>query len=136
MKGISVYLLDDESRNKLLEEFPPRWKTFAGHHVTVKFGASDKDELPTGGKYHVIGYSALAERQLDGSGIEALIVSIKLPHQSRGHTREDGNTYHITWSYGPGYSAKDAVELTARGFRKLDSPIEIKLTPTFIPFNK
>lgn len=135
MKGISVYLLTEESRNKLLEEFPPRWETFAGHHVTVKFGASDKDELPTVGKYHVIGYSVLTESP-DESGIEALVVSIKSPHQSRGHTtREDGNTYHITWSYGPGYSAKDAVQLTATGYKR-QTPIEINLEPAFIPFNK
>ncbi len=137
MKGISVYLLDDESRNRLLEEFPPRWKTFVGHHVTVKFGASDKDELPSAGKYQVIGYSAIAERRIDGSGIEALVVSIKMPHQSREHIkREDGNTYHITWSHGPGYSPKDAKEMTALGFTKLDAPIDINLEPAFIPFNK
>ena len=135
VKGISVYLLDDASRDKLLKEFPPRWKTFVGHHVTVNFGASDKDELPSTGRFHVVGYSSIAERRPDGSGIEALVVSITSGHQSRGHTkRADGNTYHITWSHGPGYSPKDAKEMTSIGFKKVD-PIEINMEPAFIPFN-
>ena len=129
MKGISVYLLDDASRDKLLKEFPPRWKTFVGHHVTVNFGASDKDELPSTGKYQVIGYSSIAERRPGGSGLEALVVAI-----NGSRRREDGNTYHITWSHGPGYSPKDAKELTSVGFKTID-PIEINMEPAFIPFN-
>ena len=131
MKGILVYLLDEESRNRLIEQFPPRWNSFSGDHVTVKFGASDKDDLPPGGKYQVIGYSLLTERRVGGSGIEALVVSID------GNTkREDGNTYHITWSYGPGYAPKDSIELTATGFMNLSDPVNINMKPTFIPFNK
>ncbi len=130
MKGISVYLLDEESRDRLMKEFPPRWKTFVGHHVTVKFGASDKDTLSPIGEYKVIGYTSIAERRPDGSGIEALIVSI-----NGNYKREDGNTYHITWSHGPGYSPKDAKELSAKGFKEVD-PININMEPTFIPFNK
>ena len=129
MRGISVYLLDDTSRSKLMEEFPPRWNTVIGHHVTVKFGASHRDELPPAGQYQVIGYSSIAERRPGGSGLEALVVSI-----DGKHGREDGNTYHITWSHGPGYSPKDAKELTSKGFAPVD-PIEINMEPAFIPFN-
>jgi len=129
MKGIAVYLLDEESRKRLLKEFPPRWKTFVGHHVTVKFGASDKDKLAPIGEYQVIGYTSIAERRPGGSGLEALIVSI-----NGNYKRDDGNTYHITWSHGPGYSPKDAKELASNGFKKID-PIEITMEPAFIPFN-
>ena len=134
MKGISVYIISPSSREKLLKAFPPQYKTFVGHHVTYKFGASDKDSLAPEGQYHVIGISDIADN--DSDGLEALIVSIKLPHKSRGHTtRADGNTFHITWSHGPSYSAKDSKELTSLGFKKVN-PIEINMEPTFIPFQK
>jgi len=133
MKGIAVYLLDESSRQKLIELYPPRWNLI-GHHVTVEFGASDQDELPIEGQYHVVGYAYEAERRPDGSGIEAFVVSIKLPHESRGHIeRPDGEIYHITWSYGSGYAAKDSKALVKNGFEKID-PIEINMEAAFIPF--
>ena len=130
MKGISVYLLSDESRAKLAEEFPPRFKQFVGHHVTVKFKASDTDELPAGADYRVVGYAYEMERRMDGDGIEALVVSID------GTTeRPDGETYHITWSHTDGRSAKDSKRLVKK-YTKLAAPIKISMEPKFIPFNK
>jgi len=133
MKGISVYLLDKPSRRKLLDLYPPRWN-LVGHHVTVKFGASDQDGLPREGQYHVVGYASEAERRPDGSGIEAFVVSIRLPHESRGKIkRPDGGIYHITWSFGSGYAAKDSNILVKKGFERI-SPIEINMEAAFIPF--
>lgn len=130
MKGISVYLLDEESRNQLLEEFPPRFPTVVGHHVTVKFKASDSDPLPPTGKYEVIGHTQIIERRPNGSGIEALVVAI-----NGNINREDGEVYHITWSHGPGYTPKDSKALVKRGFKTVDH-IAINMEPTFLPFNK
>jgi hypothetical protein len=130
MKGISVYILSEESRARLAEEFPPRFSTFVGHHVTVKFGASDKDPLPPAGVYKVVGHTAIIERKIGGSGIEALVVTV-----DGSKEREDGEVYHITWSHGPGYAPKDSKELVKKGHRVI-TPIEINMEPTFIPFNK
>lgn len=129
MKGISVYLLDEASRAMLAEQFPPRFQKFVGHHVTVKFGASDKDPLPPVGKYEVVGHTQIAERRPGGSGIEALVVAI-----DGNINREDGEVYHITWSHGPGYAPKDSKELVKHGFKTTDH-ININMVPTFIPFN-
>ena len=118
MKGISVYILSEASRERLMAEFPPRFPTVVGHHVTVKFKASDSDPLPPTGKYEVVGRSVLQERRPNGSGIEALVV-----------------VYHITWSHGPGYAPKDSKALVKRGFETVDH-IEIDMEPTFLPFNK
>ncbi len=129
MKGISAYILDERSRSALAEEFPPRFEKFIGHHVTYHFGASDKDELPPAGRYEVVGYAYQMERRPNGSGIEALVVSIN------GSTeRPDGGTYHITWSHGPGYAPKNSNDIIARGWKELDSPIEIQMEPVFLPF--
>lgn len=137
MKGISAYILSPESRSALEAQFPPQFSKFVGHHVTYQFGASDKDPLPPAGQYHVVGYVDITEPNYGeiGDGLEAFVISIKLPHQSRGHTeRPDGGTFHITWSHGPSYSPKDSIELVSKGFQEIN-PIEIELEPVFLPFN-
>ena len=122
-------MLDNESKQKLLEVFPPRWK-LVGHHVTYKFGASDKDPLPPAGKYQVVGYNYIAEKRPNGSGLEALVVAI-----DGNTTREDGSVYHITWSHGPAFRPKDSNDLLKRsGWTTLEEPIDINLEPAFIPF--
>ena len=130
MKGIAVYLLDDTSRDKLAQDlYPPMFPKFVGHHVTFKFGASHDDPLPPAGEYWVVGYAHEKDRTVEGSGIEALVVSID------GTTdRADGSTYHITWSLGPGYSAKDSNAILKHGYMKLTNPIKINMEPAFVPF--
>ena len=129
MKGIAVYLLDDKSRAELAQKYPPVFPKFAGHHVTVKFGASDSEPLPPPGEYYVVGYAYEKERKINGSGIEALVVSVN------GTTeRADGNTYHITWSHGPGYAAKDSNKIIKHGYQELADPIKINMEPAFVPF--
>ena len=128
MKGISVYLLDEDSRSKLKAEFPPRFEKFVGHHVTVKFGASDTDELPAADDYRVVGYAYEMERKMNGSGIEALVVAVD------GSTEGKDRTFHITWSHGPGYSAKDSNKIIANKWSKLAAPIKINMEPAFVPF--
>ena len=130
MKGISVYLLDDASREELAAEFPPMFDTFVGHHVTFQFKSSDSDPLPEPGLYHVVGYAYEKERRMDGGGIEALVVEI-----DGTTTRLDGEIYHITWSHSSGYSAKDSKRLVKGSYEKLPTPIQIHMTPAFIPFN-
>lgn len=129
MKGISAYILDSASRDKLAEQFPPQFEKFIGHHVTFKFGASDKDPLPPAGQYHVIGYATINMEGDENDGIEALVVSIDGVKE-----RKDGNVYHITWSHGPSFKPKDSVQLTSIGFQAIN-PIEIKMEPVFLPFN-
>jgi len=130
-------MLDNDSRNALKEEYPPQFEKFIGHHVTVKFGARDTDPEPEHGEYWVVGYAYEKERRPNGSGIEALIVSIKYPHESRGHTeRDDGEVYHITWSLGAGYTPKDSKRVAKQGWQKRMDPIKINMEPAFMPFNR
>lgn len=130
MKGISVYLLSDGSREHLFGESTPIFPNFVGHHVTYEFQSSDKDPLPPEGDYVVVGYAYEKERRLNGSGIEALVVSI-----NGTVNRPDGEVYHITWSHGSGYSPKDSKRIVNAGWKRLDTPIPINMTPAFIPFN-
>ena len=129
MKGISVYMLSEESRATLAEAYPPQFEKFVGHHVTYNFGASDTDDLPPAGEYYVVGYAYEKERRINGSGIEALVVSI-----DGTVNRPDGKVYHITWSHGSSYAAKDSNRIVQAGWKRIDEPVQIYMEPTFIPF--
>ena len=110
-------VLNDQTRAKLRDTFPPKYKEFIGHHVTLKFGVPKDTPLPK--HQHtteVVGYAD------DGEGIEALVVAVNGKTQ-----RSDGSTYHITWSIdrSKGYKPVDSNKLLSKGYKKLDSAIDI-----------
>ena len=112
------WLLATDDREKLLEQFPPKFeKTFA-HHVTLKSDA-EREPIPSEVQAAIVG------RTDDGEGVEAMVVAID------GTTdRPDGSTYHITWSLGDGRRARESNDvLKERGWDELDHPIPIKLEP-------
>ena len=112
------WLLAENDREKLLQQFPPRFETTVAHHVTLKSEA-ETDPLPPEVKGAVVG------RTDDGSGVEAMIVAID------GTTdRPDGSTYHITWSLAEGRRARESNEvIKERGWDAFDQPIPVKLEP-------
>ena len=77
--------LPQTERQRLLEQFPPKYPDIVADHVTLRVAEEDT-ELPSARRGRVVG---IAE---DGS-LQALVVEID------GTTdRPDGSTYHITWS--------------------------------------
>jgi len=86
----TAYVLTDASRNELLERFPPKYSKVVAHHVTVSFGVPSDAEAPEIADLKVIGEAD------SGDGLQALVVSVNGSYQ-----REDGKTYHITWSLEP-----------------------------------
>jgi hypothetical protein len=112
------WLLAEDDRAKLLEQFPPRFQKTVAHHVTLKTDA-EQDPLPPAVKAQIVG------RTDDEKGVEAMIMTID------GTTdRPDGSTYHITWSLADGRRARESNDvLKERGWEELDHPIPIKLEP-------
>ena len=112
------WLLAEDDREKLLQQFPPKFEKTVAHHVTLKSNA-ERDPLPNDVKAEVVG------RTDDESGVEAMVVAID------GTTgRPDGSTYHITWSLGDGRRARESNDvIRERGWQKLDQPIPVKLQP-------
>ena len=112
------WLLAEDDREKLLQQFPPKFEKTLAHHVTLKSEA-ERDPLPTDVKAEVVG------RADDESGVEAMVVAID------GTTdRPDGSTYHITWSLGDGRRARESNDvIRERGWQRLDQPIPVKLQP-------
>ena len=112
------WLLAEDDREKLLQQFPPKFEKTVAHHVTLKSEA-ERDPLPNDVKAEVVG------RIDDQSGVEAMVVAID------GTTnRPDGSTYHITWSLGDGRRARESNDvIRERGWQRLDQPIPVKLQP-------
>ncbi len=98
----TAYVLDDASRARLAEKFPPRYSKWIGHHVTVQFGVPADTEAPEQADIRVVGHVD------SGDGLEALVVMVNGEKR-----REDGSVYHITWSLDPesGYKPKDSNDL-------------------------
>ena len=112
------WLLATDDREKLLEQFPPKFEKTVAHHVTLKSDA-EQEPLPADVQASIVG------RTDDGEGVEAMVVAID------GTTeRPDGSTYHITWSLGDGRRARESNDiLKEHGWEELDHPIPIALKP-------
>ena len=112
------WLLAEDDREKLLQQFPPKFEKTVAHHVTLKSEA-ERDPLPAEVTAEVVG------RTDDEIGVEAMVVAID------GTTdRPDRSTYHITWSLGDGRRARESNDvIRERGWQKLDQPIPVKLQP-------
>jgi hypothetical protein len=112
------WLLASDDREKLLEQFPPKFEKTIAHHVTLKSEAKS-EPLPPEVQAAIVG------RTDDGDGVEAMVVAID------GTTdRPDGSTYHITWSLGSGRRARESNDvLKERGWDELDHPIPVSLEP-------
>ena len=116
-KRIIGWLVDQEQRVELLQQFPPRYETIVADHVTLETGTDAPLPEPAVGE--VIG------RADDGEGVEALVVSID------GSTdRPGGGTYHITWSLAEGRKARESNDvIDTEGWADLDMPVPVTLHP-------
>lgn len=122
----TAYVLDEKSRDKLANKFPPKYENFIGHHMTEKFGVGDKDDslpLSLSADLRVIGHVD------SGDGLEALVVGV-----NGSHKRPDGSIYHITWSIDPnsGYKPKDSNERLRQKQFTLTLPISITAEPSLL----
>lgn len=112
--GYVAVLLDEVSRHKLLEVFPPQFPDVIAHHVTVVHGVPKPGEAFLGTKHtiKVIGH-------VSDDSLEALVVQLDGKLQ-----RVDGKIYHITWSLdkAKGRKAMQSNDLIkAAGFVPVDA---------------
>lgn len=110
-------VLNDQTRATLVERFPPKYKDFIGHHITLKFGVPKDTDLPLQPRdVKVVGYAS-------DDSLEAFVVSV-----DGKVNRPDGSTYHITWSLdrSKGRKPVDSNKLLTKGYQKLDNPINVK----------
>ena len=104
---VTGWKLPPDERQMLLQRFPPKYENVVADHVTLRVGATPQTPLPRKPQSRVVG------RADDGTT-----------------DRPDGSTYHITWSLGPGRSARESNDvLRDKGWEALPAPIEIELEP-------
>lgn len=113
------YRLQENARNTLIQNFPPKYSRVFGHHITTKFGTNDRKDIPDYTEdVKVIGYAD------SNDGLEALVVSI-----NDDFKKEDGNFFHITWSLDPEkYKPVDSNKVIKAGWNKI-TPISISVVP-------
>lgn len=112
------WILAQGDREALLKRFPPRYPNIVAHHVTLKSNAAS-DPLPPEVKAEIVG------RADDEEGVEAMVVTI-----DGTSDRPDESTYHITWSLADGRGARESNDvLKGRGWKELDHPVPIEVTP-------
>lgn len=118
MNNYTAYVLDQSSRDALVQKFPPKYEKFIGHHVTVQFGIGKDAKVPAPAQLKVVGYVDSED------GLEALVVAV-----NGDTTRPDGKIFHITWSLDPTkYNPVDSnIVLKAKRFTVIRSiPIGTK----------
>ncbi len=99
----TAYVLTEETREALLELYPPKYDKVIAEHITVDFGVPEGTPLPEGSWIKVIGEADSKD------GLQALVVSVDGAYQ-----RPDGKVYHITWSLDADkYKPVDSNELIA-----------------------
>lgn len=123
---VTGWKLDAEDRARLLLRFAPLFPDVVADHITLRTGTTGETPLPFERGGEIVGEID------DGEGVQALIVRIG------GTTRrEDGSTYHITWSLDRA-KGRRAVEsntmIAERGWRTLLEPVPLALTPAHFLF--
>lgn len=112
--------LNRDQRERLLEQFPPRYADVIADHVTLKTN-SEREELPGPAEAAIVG------RADDENSLECLVVTIN------GTTdRPDGSTFHITWSLdkSKGRQARESNDvLKDKGWEKIGMAIPIDVEP-------
>jgi hypothetical protein len=116
---VTGWKLPQSERQPLLERFPPKYENVVADHVTLRVGATPETPLPRKPNARVVG------RADDGKSLECLVVELD------GTTdRPDGSTYHVTWSLGPGRTARESNDvLRDLGWERLPAPIPVELEP-------
>jgi len=121
-KGYTGWALNSEQRKYLLVQFPPAYERVIAHHCTVKFGVNSDHSLPEEREGLIVGVAD------DGEGVQALVLRIG------GAThRDDGSTWHITWSLATGRKPVESNSVIShKGWRQVE-PVAVELRPQFFP---
>lgn len=126
-EGYVAYELTPESKVRLLEHFEPLFDKVLAHHVTHTFGINkEKAEglIPTLEDDQLVVIAVASNDQL-----QALVVEI-----NGSPRRDDGSTFHITWSLDPKSGAKPVHSnalVKNKSTWDYTSPIPISVNPKY-----
>jgi hypothetical protein len=117
---VTGWKLPRNERERLLQQFRPKYENVIADHVTLRVGATPETPLP-----RKPDHPRIVGRADDDESLECMVVEMD------GTTdRPDGSTYHITWSLGPGRKARESNDVLRNvGWSYLDAAVEIELEP-------
>ncbi|MDI1226450.1 MAG: HAD-IIIA family hydrolase [bacterium] len=131
----AAYEIDADSREMLLEAFPPRHADVIAHHITHKYDATEADMPPMPNEVRVTGHH-------DSGAIQVLVVEVDGHRHQAARADETPRWYHITLSIdrAQGVAPKNSNDLLdaivaehgVAGLDNLPEPIEISVTPRFM----
>jgi len=133
-KGYIAFVLDDNTKARILAAFPPKFPDVYAHHVTIIFGNNEPSETMIEaynlifniGNIKVVGY-------VRNDKIEALMVSI-----NDTNLRLDDKIYHLTLSLDKANGAKpvqsNELFITNQVYM-MTNHIQLTGKIEFIPFN-
>ncbi|MCM1322660.1 MAG: hypothetical protein NC218_00565 [Acetobacter sp.] len=106
------YELDTESKNKLMEIFPPKYPMVKYDHITISMGGIDAKLPEPAESVEVVGIAD------DGNGLEALIVRVN----GMAVRPIDQKPWHITASFDPSKNAPAAFDIFAKSGLEKEKP--------------
>ncbi|MCC7035869.1 MAG: HAD-IIIA family hydrolase [Alphaproteobacteria bacterium] len=131
----AAYEVDKDSREMLLEAFPPRHPDVIAHHITHKYGATEADMPPMPAGVRVTGHH-------DNGAIQVLVVEVDGKRHQAAREDETPRYYHITLSIDreQGIAPKNsndllqaiAAEKGLSGMDNLPEPIQISVLPRLL----
>ncbi|MDE1151565.1 MAG: hypothetical protein PW788_03425 [Micavibrio sp.] len=109
MTDYAAYVIEPESREKLLAAFPPKYAEVIAHHITHRYPATPAELPPLPEHVEVVGYH-------DSGSIQVLVVEVD-GRQRQATLDADGASkfYHITLSLDrtAGVSARHSNDVLA-----------------------
>jgi D-glycero-D-manno-heptose 1,7-bisphosphate phosphatase len=131
----AAYEIDSDSREMLLEAFPPRHADVIAHHITHKYDATAADMPPVPAEVRVTGHH-------DNGAIQVLVVQVDGRRHQAARADETPRWYHITLSLdrAQGVEPKNSNDLLAAiakekgaaGLDNLPAPLDILVTPRLL----
>ena len=130
--GYISFVLDDDSRNRLLSTFPAPYPDIISHHITYAFHVPNKNIPDTPKDIRIVGHH-------DNGNIQVL--SVEIDGKNTQMKREDDDTryLHITMSLdrAKGHRPSDANAVLQQivqqygesALKNLETPLTITATP-------
>jgi hypothetical protein len=122
-RGYQLFELTEESRNRLLKAYPPKFTDVVAEHITYRFGVARSVQLPAlPNRIEVIGY-------ICDDSLECVVVAV-----DGSYERPDGRVFHITLSKQSHRKARESNDVIASyGWIESDEELVLEALPRFRP---
>lgn len=104
------FILDEDSRNRLLEACPPEFEKVVCHHITIAMGVT-QGKLSKIQRYFPGEIEVTAIVNVVGEGVQAVVCAINSESQRKFH--HSAGSYHVTISLADGHKPSESNHVIA-----------------------